>query len=295
MALKVMTDSSSDLPLDFVEKNSHILKFIGMPIQLEDKEYLDDLGKTFNHDFFYKKLKEGAFPKTSQINIVTFLEHFRRYHEDGDTVIYLGLSSGLSGTMNNAVLAKEMLLEEHPNAEIHIIDTVAASGGLGALVAHTVSMIDEGKQKEEVLLWLEENILKANHWFAIDDLAHLKRGGRIPPPLALVGTALKVKPILTLAQDGKIKAFASVRGRHKSIRYLYEKYLENIGNIEDKHVLICHAHCLEDALKLQELILSTGQPKQIFITQLSATIGTHVGIGMLAVAFIGDKTRDDKA
>lgn len=294
MSLKVLTDSSSDLPLDFVEKNSHILEFIGMPIQLEDKEYLDDLGKTFHHDFFYEKLKGGIFPKTSQINIVTFLEYFRKYNENGDIIIYIGLSSGLSGTMNNAILAKEMLLEEDPKAEIHIIDTVAASGGLGALVAHTVSLINEGKEKDEVLSWIRENVLKTNHWFAIDDLTHLKKGGRIPPPLALVGTALKVKPILTIAQDGRIKAFASVRGRHKSIKYLRDKYLENIGQVKDKNVFICHAHCLEDALKLQELILSAGQPKEIFITELSATIGTHVGIGMLAVAFIGDKVREDK-
>lgn len=294
MSLKILTDSSSDIPLSYLEENAHILQFIGMPIHINNEEYIDDLGKTLKHDFFYDKLSQGIFPTTSQINLLVFLEHFKRSYEKGESIIYIGLSSGLSGTMNNAILAKNMFLEEHYDADIQIIDTVAASGGLGALVVHVVELVKEGKSKQEVLDWIAINVLKFNHWFAIDDLDHLKNGGRIPAAIALVGTALKVKPILTMSHDGKLKAYASVRGRHKSIRYLYDKFIEHIGDAKDKHVFVCHAHCYEDALKLKELIQQTHKPKVIHITELSATIGTHVGIGMLAVAFQGKDIREDK-
>lgn len=294
MSLKILTDSSSDIPLCYVEENSHILQFLGMPVHIEDEEYIDDLGKTLTHEFFYNKLSQGVFPTTSQINLLVFLEHFKKSYEKGESLIYLGLSSGLSGTMNNAVLARKMVLEEHQDADIHIIDTVAASGGLGALVVEVVELVKEGKSKQEVLDWIEDNKLKFNHWFAIDDLEHLKNGGRIPAAMAFVGTALKVKPILTISHDGKLKSYASVRGRHKSIRYLYDKFLENIGNEEEKHVFICHAHCIEDALKLKEMIEQSHKPKILHITELSATIGTHVGLGMLAVAFQGKDIREDK-
>jgi DegV family protein with EDD domain len=292
--LKILTDSSCDLPLKYVEENAHILQLIGMPIHIDNEEYIDDLGKTLTHDFFYKKLSEGVFPTTSQINLLVFLEHYKKCYEKGEALIYLGLSSGLSGTMNNAVLAKNMFLEEHDDADITIVDTIAASGGLGALVAHVVELAKEGKSKGEILTWIDDHILKINHWFAIDDLEHLKNGGRIPAAIALVGTALKVKPILTIAHNGKIKSYASVRGRHKSIKYLYDKFTENIEEVEHKHVFICHAHCIEDAQKLEELILKEYKPKELYITELSATIGTHVGLGMLAVAFVGKNIREDK-
>lgn len=294
MSLKILTDSSSDIPLEFIEENAHILQFLGMPIHIENEEYIDDLGKTLNHNFFYEKLSKGVFPTTSQINLLVFLNHFKKSYEKGESLIYLGLSSGLSGTMNNAVLAKNMLLEEHPDADIHIVNTVAASGGLGSLVVHVVELVKEGKSKQEVLDWIDANVLKFNHWFAIDDLEHLKNGGRIPAAIALVGTALKVKPILTMSHDGKLKSYASVRGRHKSIKYLYDKFLEHIGEAEDKYVFVCHAHCKEDAIRLKELIEQSHHPKAIHLTELSATIGTHVGIGMLAVAFQGKDIRENK-
>lgn len=292
--IKILIDSSCDLPLDYLEENNDILQLIGMPIFIDNKEYIDDLGRTLSHDFFYDKLKEGLFPTTSQINLLLFLEHYKKCYEKGESIIYLGLSSGLSGTMNNAILAKEMFVEEYKDADITVIDTVAASGGLGALITHTVELIREGRTKTNIEEWLLDNVKKANHWFAIDDLEHLKNGGRIPATIAMVGTALKVKPILTISMDGKIKSYASVRGRNKSIKYLYNKFVENIGDETNKHVFICHAQCLEDALKIKELILEKHNPKSLSITQLSATIGTHVGIGMVAVAFLGDNDREEK-
>lgn len=295
MHITILTDSCCDLPLIFVKNNSDIIRLIGMPIHINDKEYIDDLGETLSHEFFYNQLKEGVFPSTSQINTIVFLEQYQKSYNKGEALIYLGLSSGLSGTYNNAMLAKNMFLEKHPDAKIEVIDAVAASGGLGSLIAHTVELIKQDKTLEEVVTWIEQNYLKINHWFAIDDLEHLKKGGRIPAAMALVGTALKVKPILTVSHDGMLKAYASVRGRQKSIQYLFKKFEEHIGeNEQDKIVFICHAHCIDDALKLKHLILKHHNPKEIIVTELSATIGTHVGLGMLAVAFLGNEIRENR-
>lgn len=295
MHITILTDSCCDLPLSYVKEHADIIRLIGMPININNEEYIDDLGETLSHEFFYNQMKEGVFPSTSQINTLVFMEHYQKSYNKGEAVIYLGLSSGLSGTYNNAILAKSLFLEDHSDAKIEVIDTVAASGGLGALVAQTVELIKQGKELNYILKWIEQNYLKINHWFAIDDLEHLKNGGRIPAAMALVGTALKVKPILTVSHDGKLKAYASVRGRQKSIQYLFKKFEEHIGVREqDKIVFICHAHCIDDAIKLKQLISKHHNPKEIIVTELSATIGTHVGLGMLAVAFLGDEIRENK-
>lgn len=289
---KILTDSSCDLPLEFVEANADILLVVGMPIEIENESYVDDLGKTLKHDFFYKKLEQGAFPTTSQINTTVYLEQYENCYTKNEAVICAGLSSGLSGTMNNAVLAKKMFLEEHPDADITVVDTISASGGLAALLAEAVSCVRKGFTKEKLVEWFEEKAICVNHWFAIDDLEHLRKGGRIPAAIAIVGTALKVKPILTMTTEGKLKSYASVRGRNKSIRFLYDQFVKTIGTVEEKIVFICHAHCENDAIELHGMITTTHKPREIIITDLSATIGTHVGIGMLAVAYIGDCPRD---
>jgi len=292
MSIKILTDSSSDLPLQYVENNSDIIEVIGMPITIDGKEYIDDLGKTLSHKFFYEQLKEGLFPTTSQINVTVFNKKFKELHDKGHQVIYLGLSKGLSGTMNNAILAKNMLLEECSDADITVIDTIAACGGLGVLVAETVELVKKNKSKEDILEWLDYNIKKVNHWFAIDDLIHLKKGGRIPSTIAYVGTALKVKPILTLNLEGELKSYASVRGRIKSLKFLYNQFVKNIDNVNDRIIFIGHANCYDDAIKIKEMIEKAYTPQNIVISELSATIATHVGPGMISIAFIGNESRE---
>lgn len=291
--IKVITDSSCDLTLNYVEANNDVLDLLGMPVNFDEEEYIDDLGKTLTHEFLYTKLKEGIFPKTSQINTLNFLKKFKACYEKGEAVICIGLSSGLSGTINNAKLAKEMLLEEHEDADITIIDTLAASVGLGALVVNVIELIREGKSKEEIIKWIEECKLHINHWFAVDDLIHLKNGGRIPATTAYVGTALNIKPILTVTHNGKLEPYAKTRGRRKSLSFLLSKFDEYIGKAEDKIVLIGHANCREDAEKIKTIILEQYSPKDIMLSELSATIATHVGPGMIAIGFLGDYDREN--
>lgn len=289
MSTIILTDSTCDLTLEFVEKNEDILDILGMPVNIDGHEYFDDFGKTLSHDEFYSKLRLGIMPATAQINMFRFTERFKKHYCEGNSIIYIGFSSNMSGTFNNAILAKRELLELYPDADITVIDSLAASIGQGVLVAGAVDKIREGKSKEEVVNWVEENKLKTNHWFAVDDLNYLKKGGRISAATAVVGTALNIKPILTLGNDGKLGNYTNVRGRKKSIKFLAEKFSEHIVDCESSTVIIGHGNCTEDADLLKEYILEVGNPKTILISELSATIASHVGPNMIAAAFIGDK------
>ncbi len=293
MKIKLMTDSSSDLPLSFVKKNSDILEVLGMPITMGDKEYVDDLGETFSHDFFYQQLVDGVIPKTSQINTMSFYDRFLNLYEEGFTTIYIGLSSGLSGTYNNAILARNMVREEAPSAPIVVIDSLAASVGLASIIMYTLKLIKDNMSIEDIEKLIEEQKLNANHWFAVDSLMHLKNGGRIPAAAAYVGTVLNVKPILTMRFDGQLESYSSVRGKKKAFKYLVSKVAEHIHSVEIP-IIIGHANIEADADKLVEELRHQGIENEIIETCLSATIASHVGPGMLAIAFISDKQRESK-
>ncbi|MBN2221712.1 MAG: DegV family protein [Vallitaleaceae bacterium] len=293
MKIRILTDSSCDLPFSFIQDNREYVDFIGMPIAIGDEEHLDDLGSTFSHDYFYMKLKEGSMPKTSQINTMSFYERFIELVEADFAVICIGLSSGLSGTFNNANLAKNMVMEERQDAQIHIVDTYSASIGLGALVVKAVDMIKAGMLVDELVKFLEENRLRANHWFSVDDLIHLKNGGRIPAAVAYVGTVLNVKPVLTMDHEGKLESFASVRGKKKAAKYLLSKVEENLKN-HTETIIVGHANIKDDADYLVREIRNMGYQNPIIETCLSATIASHVGPGMMAIAFMGEKVREVK-
>lgn len=293
MKIRLLTDSSSDLPLSYVKENSDILEVLGMPITIGDDEYIDDLGETFSHDFFYNQLSDGVMPKTSQINTMTFHDKFLELYEGGYTTIYIGLSSGLSGTFNNAMLAKTMLLEEAPSAPILVMDSLAASIGLASIIMNIVTLIREHTSVEDIERIVEEQKLNANHWFAVDNLMHLKNGGRIPAAAAYVGTVLSVKPILTMKYDGQLESYSSVRGKKKAFKYLVSKVAEHIHSSQVP-IIVGHANIESDADKLVEELRAQGIENQIIETCLSATIASHVGPGMLAIAFLSDKQREAK-
>ncbi|WP_139904990.1 DegV family protein [Clostridium thermarum] len=284
----IITDSTCDLTLEYVQENADMLDIIGMPVNIEGYEYFDDFGKTLSHDEFYSKLRLGIMPSTAQINTFRFSEIFKKHYQKGKSIIYIGFTSGMSGTFNNAVMAAEELIKEHPDADITVIDTLSASIGQGVLVVEAVDMLRNGKSKEEIVRWVEDNKLKSNHWFAVDDLNFLKKGGRISAATAVVGTALNIKPILTVDNSGKLVSYTNVRGRKKSIRFLAEKFHEHIRNCSVTTVIIGHGDCLEDAYMLKEYILEECMPKKLIVSQLSATIASHVGPNMIAVAFVGD-------
>jgi len=285
----ILTDSSSDLPIEYIEENEKYIDFLGMPINMEGHEFIDDFGKTENNDEFYKKLRAGIVPKTSGINFYRFYQKFKEHYDNGNAIIYLGLSSGISGTYSIAVMARDAFVEENKDADISIIDTVSASIGLGVLVVQASDKLKEGFSYQEVIKWVEENKMKVNHWFAVDDLNYLEKGGRIPSAAAKVGKVFDVKPILIVNREGKLRPYTAIRGRKKSLRYLANKIIQYKGDNEIELAIIGHGNCPEEAKILKKDILEEYKPKNIMITELSTTIATHVGPNMIAVAFIGEE------
>jgi len=289
MAIKIYTDSCCDLPYTFIEDHCENLRVIGIPVQLNGKEYIDDLGKTLSHDDFYGFLREQIMPQTAQINAYMFESEFEKDLENGDDVIYLGFSSGLSGTYNSSRIARESLLERFPDRSIEVIDTLSASVGLAVIIFEVLGFVKEGKDVEYIVNWAESNKLKLNHWFGVDNLDFLKNGGRISNAAAFVGNVLSLKPTLVIDRDGKLKPHTNVRGRKKSITFLASKVQDHMDNPESSRLVIGHGNNLADALKLKAVVEDKLVVKEIYITELSMTIASHVGPDMLTVGFIGSE------
>ncbi|EAD1415565.1 MULTISPECIES: DegV family protein [Bacillota] len=285
MRTTLITDSNCDLPVEYLSQNNiHVIPFT---YQLDGINYTDDFGKSLGHKEFYDALRNGSMPTTAQITAYTFENEFKKFCSKGESVIYIGFSSALSGSFNSSVMAKNSILEDMPEANITVIDSKSASIGQGLLVYYASEMLKKGKSKQEIVEWIENNKLKINHWFTIDSLDHLKRGGRISATSATIGGLLDVKPVLNVQNDGSLNIVKKIRGRKKSIKTLYEEYKARVINPEEQMIYINHGDCLEDAEYLKSLILSETAPKDIVINDLGPIIGTHTGPGMVLVVFIG--------
>jgi DegV family protein with EDD domain len=287
MHIKIITDSCCDLPLDYVERHADVLKVLGMPIQIEDKEIIDDLGKNYSHADFYEKLRKGILPTTSQINVHRFTEAFKEEVASGNSALYIGFSSALSGTFNSANIAKNIVLDENPGATIQVLDTRSASIGLGVMIMKAVDLARSGRSMDEIVDWVQREYLCTHHWFGVDDLFYLRKGGRINAASAAVGTVLNVKPTLVLSSDGYLKPYGNVRGRKKSINFLVSKLEEHYHPEKTDTVLVGHGNALDDALMIKENIELKFPSLEVIVSELSMTIASHVGPGMIAIAFVG--------
>jgi len=286
MKIKIITDSCCDLSYDYIKENN--LEVIPFPYSIDGKEYVDDFGKSLSYHDFYDELRNGRMPSTSQITVYTFEKIFRQYVSEGYSVIYLGFSSALSQTFNNSMTAQNIISEDIPGADITIIDTKSASVGLGAIVFYANEMLKQGRTKEEITNWVEANKLRSNHWFIIDSLDHLRRGGRISAASAAVGTILDVKPVLNLDDDGRLNVVQKVRGRKKSIRALLDE-LQHIKDPQSQTLFINHGDCLNEAEQLKELVLKEADVKDVVINYVGPIIGSHTGPNMLCLVFMGEK------
>ncbi|MBP9920475.1 MAG: DegV family protein, partial [Proteiniclasticum sp.] len=234
----------------------------------------------------------GATPTTSQITPNRFYDYFKPYLEKGMDILYVGFSSSLSGTYSTANVAKGMLQEEFPDREILLVDSMCASAGFGLLVLKAAELKREGYAAEEIAQKLEALKYNVNHIFTVDDLNHLKRGGRISGFSATMGTMLSIKPILYMSKEGKLLNIDKVKGRKKSIHALAE-YLEK-GKTEDltKTVLIAHGNCEEDAALLKNLILEKKLSDEVTVVPLGMVIGAHTGANVINMVFFG-KDREE--
>ena len=199
------------------------------------------------------------------------------------------MSSALTGTINSANIAREMVIEEWPSADISIVDSRCACLGQGLLVYYAYEMLKKGSLKEEIVTWIEENKLKINHWFTVNDLNHLKRGGRISSSAAAVGTLLNIKPVLFVDNEGRLMPFSKCRGRKKAISTLAQKFKEKTDHSKEQVIAISHGDCIDDALALEVLIRENGNVKDVILNYVGTAIGSHTGPEMLGLFFIAEE------
>lgn len=281
----LLIDSCTDLPLDYVEENK--IPVVSLTCNFKGQEYKDDFGKTLGYKEFYDAVRNGEMPSTSQVNVYAYSEFFKKCAIEGKSVIYLGFSSALSGSLSSAYLARDMVREEIEDADITVIDSKSASLGEGLLAYQANEMLKAGASKDEVVSWLETSKIRMNHWFTVDDLGHLKRGGRLSGTAALVGTLLDIKPILKVDDEGKLIPASKVKGRKKSIKTLFEMLKENIKFPEEQVIAISHGDCIEDVEYLKEMILKEYKVKDVIINHVGPVIGAHTGPGVIALFFMG--------
>ncbi|MBZ9625430.1 DegV family protein [Clostridium sp. FP2] len=282
----IMTDSCCDLPKEYIYGNN--IPFAMLPFSYNDKEYLDDFGQSLSQKQFFDDLREGALPNTSQANSESFYNMFEPAAKRGQDIIYIGVSSGLSGTYNSANIGKTAILEEFPSVIIYIIDVLTASLGQGLMVRKAVEMKKVGCTAEKIVCEIEKNIQNLNTYITVQDLNFLKRGGRISNVAATLGLVLHIKPILTLNQIGRVMPVFKVRGRKKSITKLAEIVKDKIIDPETQSIAICHADCYEEAVRLKEEILEKVSVKEVLIHYIGPVVGRFSGTGALAVFFIGE-------
>lgn len=281
----LLVDSCSDLPYSRLTDEG--IHRISMVINLNEKEYVDDFGQTFDNQWFLEEVKQGAMPSTSQINIGEYTAVFETYITSDVPLLYMCFSSALSGSYQNAMTALKLLEEEHGKLPITIVDTLAASLGEGLLVHHVITQRRDNKSLEEVLVWLNENIGKLHSWVTVTDLNHLERGGRISKTTAAIGSLIKVKPIIRMSADGRLENIGKVRGRNKSLEKVVELTTESIRDSEEQTIYIVSAGDTEAAEKVKALLLERLKVKDVEILPMGPTVASHTGYGAIAVFSFG--------
>lgn len=259
---------------------------------LGGKEMIDDFGKTLSFDEFYKAMADGAETRTAQANQAEYCEYFSKLLSSGKDVLHLCLSSGLTGTYNSAVMAQRELKEKFPNQKLYVVDSLAASGGLGFMVDALCDLRRDGKSIDECFEWAEQNKLKMHHWFFSTDLSAYVRGGRLSRVSGWFGTLLKICPLLNMDGNGKLMPRSKIRGNKTVIKAIVDKMIDHADdgvNYSGK-VFISNSACPDDANAVAELVRQTfSNAKEIIISSIGATIGCHTGGGTVALFFWGEK------
>lgn len=281
----ITTDSTVDLPLEYLEENGNVV--LSLSYILDGATYVDMHG--LSSEGFYNKVRGGSLPTTSQVNPDQAIEAFGKILKEGNDILHIGFSSGLSGSYNSACIAAEELCEEHKECTIKVIDSLCASMGQGLLLYRANEMKRQGKTLDEVAAWVEENKLHVCHEFTVDDLNHLHRGGRISKATAVLGSMVNIKPILNVDETGHLINTGKVRGRKKSLMELVNLMSEKSKGYTNDIIMISHGDCLEDALFVKEHIEEQFGVKQFMINPIGAVIGAHSGPGTVALIFMGNR------
>lgn len=284
---KIITDTTADLPKEYITK--HNLGMLYLSYHIEGESYIGE--KQLDEDVFYGKMRAGQMPTTSQVNPTDAREVFEECLKENNKILCISFSSGLSGTYNSARVAATEIMEENKEAQIIVVDTLAASLGEGLLVHKAVCMRENGSSLEETAKWLEENKLHLVHAFTVDDLFHLYRGGRVSKTTAILGTMINIKPVLHVDNEGHLINLFTVRGRKKSLHSLVDYMEKHMGSYRDKNdiVFISHGDSLEDAKLVEAEVKERFGIDSFLINYVGPTIGAHSGPGTIALFFMGEE------
>ncbi|MDO4804563.1 MAG: DegV family protein [Lachnospiraceae bacterium] len=284
---QIITDSMTDLPASYLKE--HDIKVVNLKYTIDGIIY--GIDKFLSSEEFYSMVRNGKLPTTSQVNPDEAFHALEGSLTRGNEILIIAFSSGMSGTYNSFRIAAEDIKDKYPDADIQIVDSLAASMGQGLLLHYAICMRDSGKSMYETRDWVEDHKNHIIHLFTVDDLNHLYRGGRLSKTAALLGTIVSVKPILHVDEEGKLAPLRNVRGRKKSLIALVDDMENKMGRYKNQNdtVFISHGDCPDDARFVADEIEKRFGKKEILISCLGPVIGGHAGPGTVALFFLGEK------
>lgn len=286
----IITDSATDFPRDLAEKyNLHI---IPTPLIIDGTDFFD--GETIFPKEFYEKQRSGANISTYHISQKMFEDHFRPYAERNETVIYVCFSTGIAGTFNAARLAKDVLLEEYPDWDITIVDSLSASMGFGLLVYYALRMQEHGADKETVIEALEYHKHHIKHIITVQTLEYLYKGGRLSKASFAIGGVLDIKPIIHMDEKGSLKGIEKVRGRNKSLKRMVDLIGEWCKNPEEQLFGICHGDDYDTMKQVEEMIKEKYGEVNFIENYVGCAIGAHTGTGIIGIVFLDEESKYKK-
>lgn len=289
----IIIDSCCDLPFELVDKPG--ITLLQFPYFFGDVEYADDLFQSTTAQEFYDRMRGGAFPTTAQLPLQTLVETFENVAASGVPTVYLSFSSGLSKSFDVALMAKDQVQADHPEMELHLVDTTLAQSAQGLFTYEAIRQWESGLSAKELADWANEARYFVNVYFTVDQLESLAKGGRMPSSIAYVGSKLNLKPILYIDADGKLEVKTAVRGRKKSLLKILSLFDERRDDSHPNKTIICQGGDCQETVDAMLEEAGKRDPEATLIGgNIGPTIGTHIGPGALTFAFWGKDRRLDK-
>ncbi len=287
----IVTDSTIDMPKDWITQQE-CFRVLDLSYLMDGISYVSD-GSDESIRTIYDAMRNGKMLKTSQVTPETWAACFRELLGAGHDVLTIAFSSGLSGTCAAAFAAADEVRADYPDRKLYVIDSLQASAGEGLMVSYALQNRANGMSIEENAAWIEKNVQNFVAWFTVNDLMHLHRGGRVSAASAIVGSLVRIKPIMRVDENGKLSVYEKAAGRKRSIRILAEKIIADIREPEGQIIHISHGDCAEEAQSLADMIRDALPVAEVRLSFVGSVIGAHTGPGVIAIFCMGD-TRTPK-
>ena len=288
----IVTDSGIDMPKAWIDRQDSF-RVLSLSYLMDDVTYVSD-GTDESIKRIYNSMREGKMLKTSQVTPDMWENCFRELLAAGHDVLTITFSGGLSGTSAAAFMAADEVREDYPDRKLLVIDSLQASAGEGLMVRYALDNRAKGMSIEDNAAWVQQNVQNFIAWFTVDDLMHLHRGGRVSATSAIVGSLVRIKPIMRVDENGKLAVYEKCPGRKRSIRVLADKIIADIVNPEGQILHISHGDCFEEAQQLADLLKAALPIADVQISYVGSVIGAHTGPGVIAVFCKGENRTPKK-